>query len=470
MTNTTYTSDQITQIDTNLLDPHPDNPRKTIGDVTELAASITANGLLTPLSVVPYGDRYRVIAGHRRLTACKQAGLTQIPAFVLHLTPIQQLEAMITENTQREQLTVLEESDAIQGLLDLGATIPRIASQLGRSQTYVRERKRIARIGDEVRTSRDDFGQLSFSELAALAEFDDHPDAQQALAKVAGTDSFRWNLDRQRERRRDRRWCGEAERALADLDVGILPESVSVPGWWMAPVGWRSEKRFEAGDVSFRDQWDAWAGERDDMSGLFVRLFDDCVVVYRRDDAKTDTESYEERQRRERAERRERERPVRELHERSQRLRERWIGANVFRLGLDALQDMIVDLAGLLLFTDHHYRQLASGLDANGRDLCIQSYNRIRSNTPLPVTATDSARNIWHLDVEENLKELEDRCGASDQETCCLMCAVMEARITWNDWTTPTPMMRAYYRLLKDAGYPISDEERSALADGVGAV
>ena len=138
------------------------------------------------------------------------------------------------------------------------------------------------------------------------------------------------------------------------------------------------------------------------------------------------------------------------------------------KLELDDLQDMIVDLTYLLLFTDHHYRQLASGLDANGRDLCIQSYNRIRSNTPLPVTATDKARNIWHLDVEENLKELEDRCGASDQETCCLMCAVMEARITWNDWTTPTPMMRAYYRLLETAGYPVSDEERAALADGVG--
>ena len=108
-----YASSQVTRLDITLLDPHPDNPRKTIGDVTELAASITANGLLTPLSVVPHDGRYRVIAGHRRLTACKQAGLAQVPAFVLHLTPIQQLEAMITENTQREQLTVLEESDAI---------------------------------------------------------------------------------------------------------------------------------------------------------------------------------------------------------------------------------------------------------------------------------------------------------------------------------------------------------------------
>lgn len=471
MTNTTYTSDQITQLDTSLLDPHPDNPRKTIGDVTELAASIKANGLLTPLSVVPHGDRYRVIAGHRRLTACKQAGLTQIPAFILHLTPIQQLEAMITENTQREQLTVLEESDAIQGLLDLGATIPRIAGQLGRSQTYVRERRRIARIPDGVRASRDDFGQLSFSALAALAEFDDDPDAQTALARVAGTDSFRWNLDRQRERRRERQWCGEAERALADLDVEALPESVGVPGWWMAPVGWRSEKRFEAGDVSFRDQWDAWAGERDDMSGLFVRLFDDCVVVYRRDNQQADVESYEERQRRERAERRERMKPVAEFHERARRMRESWVGGHAFHLSADRLAAMVRALTMLDVFTERAWISLNGGMDSQDRDKAIESYNRIRERHPLPVTVKDPKAGVYHLDGEGNYRELESRCAGSDAELACLLCAFMEVRIDADDWTrAANPMVRAYYGLLEEAGYPVSDEERAALADGVGAV
>ena len=93
-----YQSDQIKLINTSLIDPHPDNPRKNIGDVTDLAASIKTNGLLTPLSVVPNGSRYRVIAGHRRLAACKQAGTGSVPCFVLDLDPLQQLEAMITEN------------------------------------------------------------------------------------------------------------------------------------------------------------------------------------------------------------------------------------------------------------------------------------------------------------------------------------------------------------------------------------
>lgn len=155
-----YQSDQIKLINTSLIDPHPDNPRKQIGDVTDLAASIKANGLLSPLSVVPNGERYRVIAGHRRLAACKQAGTGAVPCFVLDLDPLQQLEAMVTENCQREQLTALEEADAIQGMLDLGATTAAVAHRLGRSADYVRDRAKAASIKADVRKTRDDFGHL----------------------------------------------------------------------------------------------------------------------------------------------------------------------------------------------------------------------------------------------------------------------------------------------------------------------
>ena len=49
-----YQSDQIKLINTSLIDPHPDNPRKNIGDVTDLAASIKANGLLSLASSARY--------------------------------------------------------------------------------------------------------------------------------------------------------------------------------------------------------------------------------------------------------------------------------------------------------------------------------------------------------------------------------------------------------------------------------
>lgn len=182
-----YQSDQIKLINTSLIDPHPDNPRKQIGDVTDLAASIKANGLLSPLSVVPNGERYRVIAGHRRLAACKQAGTGAVPCFVLDLDPLQQLEAMVTENCQREQLTVLEEADAIQGMLDLGATTAAVAHRLGRSADYVRDRAKAASIKADVRKTRDDFDQLTIGQLMAIARYDGQPDRQERLAHAAGT-------------------------------------------------------------------------------------------------------------------------------------------------------------------------------------------------------------------------------------------------------------------------------------------
>ena len=216
-----YQSNEIKLINTSLIDPHPDNPRKNIGDVTDLAASIKTNGLLSPLSVVPNGSRYRVIAGHRRLAACKQAGTGAVPCFVLDLDPLQQLEAMVTENCQREQLTVLEEADAIQGMLDLGATTANVAHRLGRSADYVRDRAKAASIDNEVRATRDDFSQLTIGQLVAIARYDGRPDLQKRLAQAAGTSNFDYTLSRIERDDRDRQWIESVAALLGEPDNGI---------------------------------------------------------------------------------------------------------------------------------------------------------------------------------------------------------------------------------------------------------
>lgn len=216
-----YQSNEIKLINTSLIDPHPDNPRKQIGDVTDLAASIKANGLLSPLSVVPNGERYRVIAGHRRLAACKQAGTGAVPCFVLDLDPLQQLEAMVTENCQREQLTVLEEADAIQGMLDLGATTAAIAHRLGRSADYVRDRAKAASIKADVRKTRDDFDQLTIGQLMAIARYDGQPDRQERLAHAAGTSNFDYILHNIEVEDRRSQWFADVSALLATGTTGL---------------------------------------------------------------------------------------------------------------------------------------------------------------------------------------------------------------------------------------------------------
>lgn len=122
----------LTTIAIEKLHPHPQNPRKVIGDVTELAESIKANGILQNLTVVPINDdwtEFTVIIGHRRLAAAKQAGLTELPCAVVEMSEKEQLSTMLTENMQRSDLTVYEEAKGCQLLLDLGDTVAEIAKK-----------------------------------------------------------------------------------------------------------------------------------------------------------------------------------------------------------------------------------------------------------------------------------------------------------------------------------------------------
>jgi ParB/RepB/Spo0J family partition protein len=138
---------QTVAIPLNLLHPHPDNPRKDLGDLTELADSIRAHGVRQNLLVVPDPDHageYRLVIGHRRTAAANLAGRATLPAVIdSTLTPAGQLELMLLENLQRTDLTAIEEADGYQGLLDLGVDEAAIAKNIGRSRATVASRLRL---------------------------------------------------------------------------------------------------------------------------------------------------------------------------------------------------------------------------------------------------------------------------------------------------------------------------------------
>lgn len=85
------------------IEPHPENARRDVGDVTELAASIRARGLLSPLIVCAHPRRpggYQLLAGHRRLAACKKLGIDQVPVKIVPV-PEEHTVTMLVENCQR---------------------------------------------------------------------------------------------------------------------------------------------------------------------------------------------------------------------------------------------------------------------------------------------------------------------------------------------------------------------------------
>lgn len=220
---------QVTDMPIDQLVENPDNPRKQIGDVTDLAASIREQGIKQPLTVTPTGnmdidgrETYRIVIGHRRYTAAKQAGLTTVPVIIEDMTRRQEREVMLVENCQRSDLTPLEEADAYQGILDLGASVEDAARKTGRSMQFVRDRVKIARIPASVRTHDEHFSQSSVSRLLAIAEFDGDQQAQNLLAETDDHD-FSYELRRLRRKRDEDQWWDRQETKLNKAGITVKP-------------------------------------------------------------------------------------------------------------------------------------------------------------------------------------------------------------------------------------------------------
>lgn len=176
------------------LHPHPQNPRKVIGDVTELAESIKANGILQNLTVVPNNDNwddksdFTVVIGHRRLAAAKQAGLTELPCAVVEMTEKEQLSTMLTENMQRSDLTVYEEAKGCQLLLDLGDTVAEVAEKTGFSESKIRRRVKLCEL-DEEAFKENQIRQPTLQDYDRLNQIKDI-DTRNKLLKSIGTNNF----------------------------------------------------------------------------------------------------------------------------------------------------------------------------------------------------------------------------------------------------------------------------------------
>lgn len=446
-----YQSNQIKLINTSLIDPHPDNPRKNIGDVTDLAASIKTNGLLTPLSVVPNGERYRVIAGHRRLAACKQAGIGAVPCFVLNLDPLQQLGAMVTENCQREQLTVLEEADAIQGMLDLGATTASVAHRLGRSGDYVRNRAKAASIKTEVRASRDDFGQISIGQLVAIARYDGRPDLQKKLAQAAGTSNFDYILRNIERDENDRQWVESVAALLVESDSGInlIPDPekpYSDPEWRYAGCMFPSTGTPEEVIEKIRE-----------LNPAAVSIHMQQVYLWTRRDKTADAEE-EARRAAERAERDARRHAVEEYAAASADKRMAWLHANLYGIKRDKLIETTARL-GLLQIIDPFPGGFADALtNWNDHTGSREEYEKITG-----ITAED-APTAARISLQTNDWPLE-------------AASILAARFEWfidpTDWTTVNDTSRripGYYQILQDLGYTPTDDETSHLTSLIAAI
>ena len=134
------------------IDPNPTQPRQSMGDLSELMASIAEKGIIEPLVVRQQSGRYQIVAGERRYQAAVQVGLRELPVVFRDVDDTEIIEIALVENLQRKDLTPFEEAEALQALSQrCGYTHEDLARRLGKSRTAITESLSLNKMPEEVR-------------------------------------------------------------------------------------------------------------------------------------------------------------------------------------------------------------------------------------------------------------------------------------------------------------------------------
>ena len=148
------TTDRVIGIPIDDVSPSPYQPRLQMDEesLEELAASIRAKGVVQPIIARSLGtDKYEVVAGERRLRACRMAGLSDVPAIVREVDDAEAMALAITENIQREDLNAIELARAYSILMnEFDLTQDVLAQAVGKSRSAVANMLRLLQLPQEI--------------------------------------------------------------------------------------------------------------------------------------------------------------------------------------------------------------------------------------------------------------------------------------------------------------------------------
>ena len=158
----------IIMIQRDLLHPHPDNPRKDLGDLSELRNSILEHGIMQNLTIVPDKEGYKILIGHRRFAA-SEGILDELPCVISEgLSDREQVGIMLVENMQRSDLTYIEQAHGFQMMLDLGDSVETISKKTGFSTKTVKHRLAITELDPEALEEASKFFEPTINDFIAL--------------------------------------------------------------------------------------------------------------------------------------------------------------------------------------------------------------------------------------------------------------------------------------------------------------
>ena len=185
------------------VEPDPNQPRSTMGDLTDLAASIRDKGVLEPILVRRHGtdssSQLLIISGERRYRAAMEAGLIEIPVIEMEVNDDEALEIALIENLQRKDLTPFEEAEGYQSLARrFEYTHEDIASAVGKSRTVITESLALLQIPERVREAAQALGIRTKSLLLEVLKADNENEMIHLLEEVDRRGLSRDDLRRQK--------------------------------------------------------------------------------------------------------------------------------------------------------------------------------------------------------------------------------------------------------------------------------
>ncbi|MBO7663441.1 MAG: ParB/RepB/Spo0J family partition protein [Clostridia bacterium] len=445
---------------------HPENPRKDLGDLTELAESIKANGVMQNLTVVfadPLGEHFLVVIGNRRMEAAKMAGLEELPCVISDMDHRTQVATMLMENMQRADLTVYEQAHGFQMMMDLGYTEKEIGEKTGFSEKTVKARIKFTKFNQKNFENAVARG-ASLMDMIEISKLKSKNDQNEAM-KEAGTNNFRHKLKSLLGEQTYKEGCEKLAKLAKEEGIQQIPENANVYGGgqytWLkfdASASDPEEKIRKALKKVRKDNKD------EELFFRFTRNWNDdnAYLSVLKKNRGVKTESLEEGNKRVKEEDRKRQKKLRAVKK---------LWAEAYRLRLDFIREYTVSVngTGMTSIGKLIVKYALGQKQPYGRDTLPENQHwkgkYIREATGLQ-KEEDYAdkKSIWELVEEQSVPQIRATIawimggGVFDMDT-------PESGLydgydgSFSEKTYMGNMIKERYEFLKEIGYVMSDME-----------
>jgi len=177
---------EIVELNVDELMSNPYQPRKVFDEdaLNELAASIKEHGVFQPIIVRKSIKGYNIIAGERRVKACRLIGLKKIPAIIKEFTDEEMMQVALLENLQREDLSAIEEAKAYKSIIEsLRLTQEELAKKLGKSRSHITNMLGLLRLPQSVQNMVL-YDKISMGHARVLSKLENHEQIEELANRI----------------------------------------------------------------------------------------------------------------------------------------------------------------------------------------------------------------------------------------------------------------------------------------------